>query len=223
MSTSGCDFEILDLQDRLPDGLYAGCTRYEPAIEHVFETWLSEAETRRMLDFGSKKRRREFVLGRGTARRLLAQHMEISPPDVEIDVGANGEPGVPNTDWRLSIAHSEFIAAAVISKSAVGVDVEPIVTRRTDLYRYLLHPDEYALLEESGRSHNETQILLWSLKESVLKAKGLGFLLSPKRLRVALLDDEQSAVIRMESEIWHVLYDVVAGHFVSVAYQRYKT
>jgi 4'-phosphopantetheinyl transferase len=210
------------LQDRLPDGAYLHCTLHDSELERVSLGWLSDAELLRLDTFGSEKRRQEFLLGRAAARQLLASQFGIPEKDVVIEVGADGAPRIPYPRWRLSIAHSRDLAAATVFSQQIGVDVEPIVQRRSDLYRYLLHPDEYPVLAHTKLPHNEAQILLWSLKESVLKARRSGFQISPKRLKIAIDIERKRAEVCVDSrESWEVTYDRVVDHFLSVAYLKH--
>ncbi len=219
MDLSASASAVVDrLERRLPESVTLYCAAYSKAGISQSENWLSVSEKRRMASFGSRKRQREFLLGRFAARRLLAGHLDVPENAVEILVGAEGAPRIPYEGLRLSIAHARDLACAAINRGEIGIDIEPIVDRRPDLYTYLLHEREYPVLEDTGLPHNEAQILLWSLKEAVLKGRRTGFQMSPKRLTVSMDADNEAALVRLEhGEVWHVDYVRVLDHFLSAA------
>lgn len=185
---------------------------------------LSVAEQEQAAAFGSERRRRTFVLGRATARRLLAAQLDLAPAEVPLQVAPDGAPGVPASPWQVSIAHTiteaQVLAAAAVAARPVGVDLEWIRPRRPDLYRYILHPDEYGLLEQLPFGHDAAQVLLWALKEATLKALRTGFRLSPKKLRLTVEPERQAATVRMEDgTTWTLRYDEHDGCFLAVAFQ----
>lgn len=152
---------------------------------------LLAAEERRLLQtFGSEKRRRAFALGREVARTLLAARLRLPPAEVALRVAADGACEVVSGALQLSIAHAatthETLAAVGVAPFPVGVDIEVLKPRRPDLYRFLLHPADYPVMEHLPHDHNTNQIVVWALKEAVLKALRTGFRQSPKDIRLAV-------------------------------------
>lgn len=194
-----------------------------PASEPPRTEGLSPDERDRTAAFGSAKRRREFALGRLTARSLLAERLALAEPDVPLRVGEDGAPEVEGTDLRLSIAHASTaersFAAAAVAPHAVGVDLEVIRPRRPDLYRFVLHPDEYGLLEALPYGHDAAQVLLWTLKEAALKAMRTGFRCSPKKLRLTVEPGRRAGGVWVEDgPAWALRYAEDDGTFVAVAF-----
>lgn len=184
---------------------------------------LAPDERAQAAGFGSEKRRREFALGRATARTLLAERLAIAAPDVPLRIAADGAPELDAAALHLSIAHTataeQTLAVAAVGARPIGVDLEPIRPRRPDLYRFLLHPDEYDLLERLPHEHDAAQVLLWTLKEATLKAMRTGFRVSPKKLRLAVEPDRQIASVQVEGGAnWALRYAERDGCFLAVAY-----
>ena len=184
---------------------------------------LPREERDRIEGFGSAKRRREFALGRATARALLADHLAVAASDVPLHVAADGAPVIVGGPLHLSIAHAatdeRTLAAAVVAPGPVGVDLEVIRPRRPDLYRFILHPDEYGLLDTLPHAHDAAQVLLWTLKEAALKAMRTGFRTSPKKLRLTIEPVERVAWVQVEEgERWALRYEEREGCFVAVAF-----
>ncbi len=183
---------------------------------------LPAGERAQIATFGSEKRQREFALGRATVRALLADHLAVAATDVPLRVATDGAPEVSG-GLHVSIAHAatqeHTLAAAAVASRPVGVDLEVIRPRRPDLYRFVLHPDEYGLLETLPHDHDAAQVLVWTLKEAVLKAMRTGFRTSPKKLRLTVEPVERAATVRVEEGGWWTLrYEEQDGYFVAVAF-----
>ena len=133
-------------------------------------------------------RRRSFALGRTAARRLLAERIGCPPEQAPLALLDSGAPVVEGHPLYVSITHAgkgeETLAAAAVAERPVGLDLERIVARTPTLYRRILHPDEYGLLRTDGLGHDEAQVLLWSLKEAVLKGIGTGFQRAAQTVRL---------------------------------------
>ena len=186
---------------------------------------LSQEERDRIGGFGSEKRRREFALGRTTVRELVAEHLAVTASEVSLHVAADGAPELDGAALHLSIAHAatadRTLAVAALASRPIGVDLEVIQARRPDLYRFILHPDEYGLLDALPHDHDAAQVLLWTLKEAALKAMRTGFRTSPKKLRLTVEPDEQTAAVRVEGGgtwTWALRYERRDGCFVAVAF-----
>lgn len=115
-------------------------------------------------NFGSEKRRCEWLAARILIRKLAGNRAEVlySP---------EGKPMLADGSRFLSISHTAgYVAVALHSKYNVGVDVETIGAKVQRLYKRFLGADEVAALDRS----NETVAMLlhWSAKESFYKIVG---------------------------------------------------
>jgi 4'-phosphopantetheinyl transferase len=174
-------------------------------------------------EFGHEKRRRTFALGRATARTLLAERLGVAAPDVPLRIAADGAPELDGRPLHVSIAHAATVertlAVAAVGDRPLGVDLEPIRPRRPDLYRFLLHPDEYDLLERLPLGHDAAQVLLWTLKEATLKAMRTGFRVSPKKLRLDVAPERAAATVSVEGgERWTLRYATRDDCYLAVAF-----
>ena len=204
---------------QLPDDIVLHLAAREATASPVLD-FLSADERARLGGFGSPKRRREFALGRDLARSALADHFAVAPAAVALRVAADGAPEADGL--HLSIAHASTaahtLAVAAVAARPVGVDLEVIRPRRPDLYRFILHPDEVGVLGALPHEHDAAQVLLWTLKEAVLKAMRTGFRVSPKELRFAEPPAEGSAVLRRGEETWDLQWAERDGCFLAVAF-----
>lgn len=138
--------------------------------------------------FRHPDRRRQFALGRTAARTLAAARLGLDPVAVPLSVGTDGAPDLPGL--HVSIAHTargEHAAAlAAVGEQPVGVDLERVAPRRPDLWRRILTPEEYAVLDALGGPTDDAQTLLWTLKEAVLKGQRTGFRAGGTSVRIRL-------------------------------------
>lgn len=108
------------------------------------------------------------------------------PPAGDFQFGKEGKPylsGQPEVHFSLS--HSGELALCALSAFEIGCDVE--TPRRVDLAlaERFFHPEESALLFSLPQREREAAFLrLWTLKESYVKAIGLGLALPLDAFRI---------------------------------------
>ena len=150
------------------------------------EAWLAAAERARADSFPGEARRRDFRLGRWTAKRALADRLGLERSMralCEIEV-ASDEQGAPRATWRgaavpcaLSLSHRDGAALCALAPAgvALGCDLERLEARSAAFAEHFLADVERAaltVLPDTFRGEHAT--LLWSAKESALKALGIG-------------------------------------------------
>jgi 4'-phosphopantetheinyl transferase len=165
---------------------------------------LCDAEYRRFAGLKSEKRRREWLMGRWTAKRLLAAILGRSTgrqpacAEVVIENDPDHAPyamwlsphGRRSLDYSLSISHSAdraFCAALPAGWGTVGADIERIEPRSLAFSRQYFTPDELAQIhraEENRRPLLATAT--WSAKEAALKALRLGLTIDTRRVACRL-------------------------------------
>ena len=143
--------------------------------------WLTMAERERMDRFCVPKRRGDWRLGRWTAKRALAAFLDVTPAGVEIRAAESGAPeawvdGRP-APVSLSLSHSGPIGFCVVAAPGtdLGCDVEAIEPRSPGFLADYFTAEEQALVVEAPLGQRDLLLtLLWSAKESVLKALHCG-------------------------------------------------
>lgn len=123
--------------------------------------------------------RRMFLLGRVMARGAVGAALGVDPWSWAWREGTRGRPEIARADCSINfnIAHSAGLVVCAISPDGVvGIDVE--ARNRTPLERALIarccSPEEAADVEASGAAWPDRFLQYWTLKESYLKAVGLG-------------------------------------------------
>ena len=111
--------------------------------------------------------------------------------------GKRGKPHLPNRT-PFNITHAGDYAVLALSSQTVGVDLERI--RPIDWQKIsarFFHPLERAYLEKAFDPASEF-FHIWTLKESYLKAEGVGFSISPVSFAI-LPEGESTAHLQQES------------------------
>jgi 4'-phosphopantetheinyl transferase len=81
-----------------------------------------------------------------------------------------GKPYLEHSVYKVSISHSEGMAAAVASLANNGVDIQKIVSKLENIAVRVMRPEELACLQEATRL--EHLHVLWGAKECLYKAYG---------------------------------------------------
>ncbi len=160
--------------------------------------WLSPAEMAVVSKLSVPKRERDWLLGRWTAKQALAAWPGLAgrwPGSAHLEIRAAGD-GAPEAfldgeplPLSVSISHSGGRALCALSGGgAVGCDLEQIETRSELFVHDYFTPHEQELVaswSEADRPLYEN--LIWSAKESALKALRLGLRADSRSVEVSLL------------------------------------
>lgn len=124
---------------------------------------------------------KSLSLGAGLLLKKACEDNGIKSADRKVVLGENGKPyfeKYPNAFFSLS--HSETKVMCALAPFEVGCDVEQIDKGRLELAERFFHEKETAWLKSISDEilQRESFYRLWTLKESYMKATGLGFALS---------------------------------------------
>ena len=158
--------------------------------------WLGPAEQEQLARLRVPKRRRDFLVGRLAAKRALAlhegEHEEEALRRFEVRPTEGGAPrafrdGLPYP-VALSLSHSDGWAAALVNPEPgpVGCDLERVETRSASFLGDYFTRDEQSFVSAGGAPERALRAtLVWSAKESVMKALGEGLRLPPTSVEVS--------------------------------------
>jgi 4'-phosphopantetheinyl transferase len=122
--------------------------------------------------------RQRFLQGRLLLRTFLGHHLGIAPRDVTFVNGEHGKPEVPTGILRFNLAHSgEWLLFGLARDRELGVDVEQhrTMSDALEIARRFFAPPEVAALEALDPAlHYDTFFRVWTRKEAIVKATGLG-------------------------------------------------
>lgn len=162
------------------------------------DAWLAPEERARVAEFRVPWRRADWRLGRWTAKRLLRAHLPqvTSLTDVVVRSAPDGAPeawiaGAP-APVALAISHRAGLACCAVARAGVrvGCDAELVEPRSAAFIEAWLTLAERARVA-SAAAHDRALVanLLWSAKESALKALRQGLRLDPRDAEVTVARD----------------------------------
>ena len=143
-------------------------------------SWLTLRERAVVNGFMFEKRRKDWVLGRWTAKLAMLRYLGLKESDIgrlEVLVAADGAPhaaldGNPR-NLVISISHSKQRAFCAVADDdvALGCDIEHVEPRDAAFSETFLTTRERHWADTVADSNKSLVVtLIWSAKESVLKA-----------------------------------------------------
>ena len=166
----------------------------------VENQWLSASEILSLGRLRFAKRRNDWQLGRWTAKRALAACLNLpSDPlalsNIEIRAAASGAPEAllfnQIAPVSISLSHRAGIALCVVALPGpdIGCDLELVEPRSHSFIADYLTVHEQALVQRTLEEEQSLLVtLLWSAKESALKALHVGLRLDTTCMDVTLDD-----------------------------------
>jgi 4'-phosphopantetheinyl transferase len=195
-----------------------------------FVAWLSPQEAERARSFRFERDRNRYIVEHGILRSLLAGYVGVEPKAVVFQIGSHGKPHLSGIAGRrlphFSLSSSDGRAAFAFSLTgAIGVDIEKIrdIEEMESIAHRHFTPNERGLVlggTAEGRVRRFYRV--WTRKEAVLKAHGIGLLREMDRVDVGgaegtgpwkvMLDDESGGA-------GYTVFDIddVDGFAVAVA------
>jgi 4'-phosphopantetheinyl transferase len=145
--------------------------------------FLSEDEWARANRFRFEKHRRQYVVGRGALRALLAAYLGGRPEAVRFRYGPRGKPFLESDletagDLQFNLSNSDEMAlVGFVRGPEIGVDIEylkPMPDCEQISERFFSESERRVLRGIPGRAKEEAFFNCWTRKEAYLKAVGEG-------------------------------------------------
>jgi 4'-phosphopantetheinyl transferase len=122
--------------------------------------------------------RTRYIRSHVELRRVLSDYVGCAPSDLQFERTPEGKPHLTGTDLHFNLSHSgRYAVVGVCAASAIGVDVEEIrvMPECHDLARKYFAPHEAAWIREGADDEQlERFYRLWTIKEALVKATGVG-------------------------------------------------
>lgn len=163
----------------------------------AYEQLMTPDEREKQRRFYFERHRHTCLVTRALCRTTLSRYARIDPRDWRFDENRYGRPhirpGLCDRPIRFNLAHTEgLIACAVTLDREVGVDVEFIHRRGETVTladRYFSASEVRDLHAVPAPEQRERFFHYWTLKESYIKARGLGLQVPLQQFSFHLLDE----------------------------------
>jgi 4'-phosphopantetheinyl transferase len=151
-----------------------------------YERLLSADEAERSRRFLVEHARRQFLVGRALLRTTLSRYADVAPEAWRFEMNRYGRPDIAEpAEWRgliFNLSHTDGLVACAVGRDCeLGVDVENL-DRTVDVMELapsVFAPAEIASLERApAETRRDLFFSYWTLKESYIKARGLGISLA---------------------------------------------
>jgi 4'-phosphopantetheinyl transferase len=208
---------------------------YSP-LEHMhdrleaYAALLDPVEQERMHRFRFAVDRERFILGHGLLRTLLGRYLDRDPSLIRVARGPFGKPFLERKDLHFNLSDTkDALLIAFTSGIELGADIETMareVDHRAVSEHYFTAPEIRAI--EASEDPKRRFLELWTRKEAVLKASGVGIMDDLRVLRVdAALNNmtiDHEAFMAMAAPQYHVrTWHVGPDHLVSLAMPKAPT
>ena len=144
-------------------------------------TCLTSQERDQANSYYTKELSEDYVISHSTLRQVLSHHTKTHPYDIEFFIGKYGKPYLKNNQQNIefNMSHSKDILCIVVTKDEeIGVDIEfkdsSINIEELQNLVFSTQETKYINSLESRAQKRDCFYNLWTLKESMVKAIGLG-------------------------------------------------
>ena len=170
-----------------PGEIHVWSIRLDPPADRVDRLWtlLAEDEQARANRFRFDRHRRQYAVGRGALRTLLAFYTSISPELIRFAYGPRGKPFLAEADGapaagglQFNLSNSDEMAlVGFVQGVEIGVDIEfqkPMPDCEQIAERFFSLSEREVLRALPAEVKEEAFFNCWTRKEAYLKAVGEG-------------------------------------------------
>lgn len=204
------------------------------SLESAYSQTLNEEERQRQERFIFPKHRHSFLIAHAFVRVVLSRYHGIDPCDWTFEKNQFGRPDVilPEDAPRLrfNLSHTDGLAVcALVLEDDLGVDVEDLERSGATValaHRYFSDSEINALKALPEPQQRQRFFELWTLKESYMKARGIGLSLGLGNFSFGFGSQSKIAIsfnetIQDEPESWQFhIFDPLPRYRIAFAVKR---
>jgi 4'-phosphopantetheinyl transferase len=159
----------------LPDSLT------DPQLLQSYQELLTPDEHERRQRFRFEKGRHEYLVTRALVRTVLSRYAAVAPRDWRFVSNEYGRPeiaGPASVSLRFNLSHTDGLIVCIVALDReVGVDVEHLERpgETVEIADHFFSPTEVRALRALPEGQQRRRFFnYWTLKESYIKARGMG-------------------------------------------------
>jgi 4'-phosphopantetheinyl transferase len=192
----------------LPPGeIHVWSVRLDPPADvvEILGRPLSDDEWARANRFRFDRHRRQYVVGRGALRTLLAAYLGTRPEQVTFSYGPRGKPFLaPQQDLYFNLSNSDEMAlVAFVLGREIGADIEylkPMPDCEQIAERFFSESERVVLRGIPAERKEEAFFNCWTRKEAYLKAVGEGLAAPLDSFDVTLAPGEPPRMLTLKGD-----------------------
>jgi 4'-phosphopantetheinyl transferase len=173
---------------------------------------ISEEKKERISQFHRFEDAQRSLLGNILARYAICRRLGIKNKDLAFSTNDYGKPIlISPRGIHFSISHSGNWVVCAVAKSSVGIDVEVIEPIDFKIAERFFSIDEYhSLLNQPNEMQLKYFYMLWTLKESYIKAEGKGLSIPLNSFSIRI--NNEISVINCNGRMEYYFYKSILEH-----------
>jgi 4'-phosphopantetheinyl transferase len=207
----------------------------DPGLLSLYEGLLTEKEKIKWKRFYFEADQHRYLVTRALLKTTLSQYISKPPKDWSFAENAYGRPHLAEAEhaWlRFNLSHTKGMVVCLVSRQReVGVDVESLERKSDSLLGIAEHffaPKEIAALRRLPlEEQKERFFTYWTLKESYIKARGMGLSLPLEKfafISLSPIELEFDPSLQDHTARWHFTLRYLCEQFLlATALERSTT
>lgn len=168
-----------------------------PQLLVKYHSLMNREEQAQQKRFYSEKHRHQYLITRAVVRTVLSRYADVLPEAWQFSKNKYNRPEIHEMHnippLRFNLSHTNgLIACGVVLGTDIGVDVEEInrITASLKIAERFFSPQEVQDLSQLPQHKQKNRFFdYWTLKESYIKAKGMGLALPLNQFSFHLSQD----------------------------------
>ena len=157
----------------------------EEILEYLFK-YISQEKAEKLSKFKMIDDKKRGLIGELLVRYLICDNLKIKNSEVNFTKNKYGKPFLKDyIGLEYSVSHSNKFVVCAIGDYAVGIDIEYVKDVELGAANYLFERHEYEVFNNLPENNKLDYFYsMWTLKESLIKAKGLGLSIPMKSFSI---------------------------------------
>lgn len=195
-----------------------------PSLFNTLLSFVSMEKRKKINNFIRKEDADRALVGDILARQAIIENFKIQNNNISFYHNAYGKPYLMhNPSIYFNISHSGDWVVCSINHHEIGIDVEKIVDIDLDIAKSFFSEREYNdLMKKDSLEKKDYFYVLWTLKESYIKACGKGLSLDLRSFSIGI--EKNNIILENKNDFrkyFFKQYDIDKNYKLSVCTSKY--